>query len=66
MNSKEVLTKYCADLDQEVLNKKVHLENVKGLKQYIKQLVIPILNCIFLENKYLIFKDNSIFKIEVK
>ena len=66
MSSKELLTKYCADLDQEVLNKKVHLENVKGLKQYIKQLVIPILNCIFLENKYLIFKDNSIFKIEVQ
>ncbi len=45
---------------------KIFLKDKKELKDYIKTMVIPILNCAFIENKYLFFKDNSIFKIEVK
>lgn len=46
--------------------KKVKLTNTKDLKDYIKTMLVPILNCVYLENKYLVFKDSSVFKIEVK
>lgn len=65
MNANEFFEKYCADLDKEILNKKIYIENVKELKKYIKQLIIPMLNCTFLDNKYLVFNNGSIFKIDI-
>ena len=45
---------------------KIKITSVKDLKDYIKTMLVPILNCVYLENKYLVFKDSSVFKIEVK
>ncbi len=66
MNSKEFMDKYCLNLDASVLNKKIYIQNLSDLKKYIKNLVVPMLNCAYLENKYLIFNDNSVFNIEIK
>lgn len=44
---------------------KIKITSVKDLKDYIKNMLVPILNCVYLENKYLVFKDNSVFKITI-
>ncbi len=43
--------------------RKTYISNTKELKKYISELVIPIINCVFLDNKYLIFNDLEIYKL---
>lgn len=43
--------------------RKTFINNTKELKKYISELVIPIINCVFLDNKYLIFNDLEIYKL---
>ena len=44
---------------------KINLQNAKDVKHYIQTMLIPILNCAFIENKFLFFKDGSVFKLKV-
>lgn len=53
----------CYDSDKAI--NKIQLENIKDLNHYISTMVVPILNCAFIENKFLFFKDGSVFKIQV-
>ena len=63
MNAKEFMEKYCLNLDAAVLNKKIYIQNLSDLKKYIKNLVVPMLNCAYLENKYLIFTSIVSFSV---
>lgn len=45
---------------------KIFLKDKKELKNYIKTMLVPILNCAFVENKFMFFKNNEVFKIEIK
>lgn len=47
-------------------NRKTFIKNTTELKKYISELVVPIINCVFLDNKYLIFDDLEIYELIIK